>query len=390
LRFYKIFATAIAIVLLSLFSITCFAAENAGYEITWTYTAENMTDTDLPNVPFWFDEAEYAQSSAYQPDSTFARTIDGGENKITDDFFCVELPAKSAKSVIDIWTFSGGGFDQHLQPNLFAKTPFKNFTYVSAEIELLSNEITKDLTSNEAKVEAIYKWVTKNIKYGELQNFALPEKANCETFASLFHDLLTAAGIPDRKVYGYAIRLIDINGNLTYGESDITDFLLHVWNEYYDEKFCWTFVDATFDRSKIEFEFYGKCPERSPHLAMFYNEIPARYLTNRSNIKWSKTAILRRFEYVDTDAESENLLDITTRIETEASIFSEYAQSTEMPITLNRNAETFSINDTSELYIPPNFRIAIEGNGGLIVSNEIYNINLQFSKNKSFNLNVLS
>jgi hypothetical protein len=299
------------------------------------------------------------------------------------------MPAKSSKSVSDTWTFSGGGFDQRMQPNLLAETPFESFTHVSVEIELLSDEITKGLTSNDAKVEAIYKWITRNIKYGELQNFALPKVANCETFASLFHDLLTAAGIPDRKVYGYAIRLVDKNGKLTFGESDITDFSLHVWNEYYDEKLGWTFVDATFDRDKTKFEFYGKCPERSPHLAMFYNEIPARYLTNRSNIKWSKTAILRRFEYVDTDVENENLLDITTRIETEAEIFSEYAKATEMPVTLNRNTETFSLNDTSQLYIPPNFRITIAENGGLIVSSEIYNINLQFSKSKSFNLNVL-
>ncbi|MDR0936742.1 MAG: hypothetical protein LBM98_08685 [Oscillospiraceae bacterium] len=53
-----IFATAIAILLLSLFSITCFASENASYEITWTYTAENLADKDLSRVPFWFDKAE--------------------------------------------------------------------------------------------------------------------------------------------------------------------------------------------------------------------------------------------------------------------------------------------------------------------------------------------
>jgi hypothetical protein len=357
LKLKYLLTTLAVITLMSLFSVTCFAANNANYEIRWSYTVTNTTDTDFSLVPFQFDSAILANESSYQPDTAFTRTLDGAEAEIVYSVYKT-MPAHTSRIVTDSWTFANGAFDQY---------PVQTETYANA-------------------LKA-YKFVTENIVYGEPQSYALPEIATCETFASAFCDLLTDEEIRYRKVYGYALRLVDKNGDLTFGKSDITEKSMHVWVEWYDDESGeWIFCDPTFDAGKAEFEFFGKCPENSPHLAMYYDFIPLRYVSANHDITWTKTVTLYRSEYIDADENAENLLEAMARLENEVVILSEYAESKGLTFTLNRAANMFSLQNSCDFFVPPSFSITVDDFGDLNITSGNTNIRMQFSKKGAMRL----
>ena len=109
----------------------------------------------------------------------------------------------------------------------------------------LSYKLCDGLTSDEAKVKAIYDYITKNIKYD--YNFAKTATAGymdserclrnkmgiCGDYSVLFATMCRAQGIPCVVVEGY----VTADGQV-----------YHAWNQVYYNK-EWHFYDTTFDAS---------------------------------------------------------------------------------------------------------------------------------------------
>lgn len=106
-----------------------------------------------------------------------------------------------------------------------------------------AEELTQDLTTDEAKVEAIYNFIVDNCSYDydkmtTVQSGYIPDindtlqtkKGICYDYASLFASMTRSVGIPCKLVKGHAD---DVNG-------------YHAWNEV-DLNGKWIVVDATSD-----------------------------------------------------------------------------------------------------------------------------------------------
>jgi transglutaminase-like putative cysteine protease len=107
----------------------------------------------------------------------------------------------------------------------------------------LGKKITKDLKSNEDKVQAVYDYVIENIKYDynkikNIDDSYVPEldlvlstgQGICYDYASLFAGVLRSQGIPTKLVKGY--------------KNDLDAY--HAWNEVLiDEN--WVIIDTTYD-----------------------------------------------------------------------------------------------------------------------------------------------
>lgn len=108
-----------------------------------------------------------------------------------------------------------------------------------------AKELTKDLKSEQEKVEAVYKYIVANFKYdydklSKLSNDYLPDidstleskEGICYDFASTLAAMLRSQGIHTKLVKGYAK---NVNG-------------YHAWNEVYNsETGNWNIIDATYD-----------------------------------------------------------------------------------------------------------------------------------------------
>lgn len=108
-----------------------------------------------------------------------------------------------------------------------------------------ASELTKGLTSDQEKLEAIYNYIVANYRYDfdklkNLQNDYLPDidsilnshKGICYDYASMFAAMMRSQGIPTKLVKGYTV---NANG-------------YHAWNEVYDsEKNDWVTIDTTYD-----------------------------------------------------------------------------------------------------------------------------------------------
>lgn len=107
----------------------------------------------------------------------------------------------------------------------------------------LSNELTKGLKTDKEKVEAVYKYVTSNIKYdynkiNRISTDYVPDieatidskTGICYDYSALFAGILRSQGIHTKLVKGYKTGLK----------------VYHAWNEVYlDGK--WITIDTTFD-----------------------------------------------------------------------------------------------------------------------------------------------
>lgn len=124
------------------------------------------------------------------------------------------------------------------------------------EIRALSADITKDCGSDYEKLRAIHDWVAGNIYYdldylnnkkassNESSKSVLENRlAACGGYSNLTKDLLAAAGIPCKVIYGYALGI---------SEEDWGDVNLrrlkpnHAWNEAYVDG-RWIILDTTWD-----------------------------------------------------------------------------------------------------------------------------------------------
>ena len=107
-------------------------------------------------------------------------------------------------------------------------------------------ELTRGLTTADAKAEAIMKFVTRYIAYdynspsrnkGALAGFTT-KSGVCSEYAGLFVAMARATGVPARLVYGWA-NSESLNGTLNGGNR-------HVWAEFYSAEKGWVQVDPTF------------------------------------------------------------------------------------------------------------------------------------------------
>jgi hypothetical protein len=352
-----------AAVVTAVTAAACFAADSAAYQIDVTYGVTNNSGADIDDLQMSLSVADCADDSAYQPDTKLSRNFTDAvlSTESGREVYSFALEKGESKSVSFTWTFSGGEFDQH---------PARTETY--------------------EKALAAYMWVVENISYGEEQDFALPKTANCQTFAEAFWDLLAEENIKCRRVYGYTVRLVDDEtGELTYGKDDISEKNMHMWCEFYDpDSGEWIFADPTFDDENTEFRFFGKCPADFPHLAMYYGGVPSRYVSweYRDSVKITQTVVLRRAEYTDKDAETENLLERLRREENETVTLASYAESKGLTLTIGRNATCFSIDDGKNLNIPPDYMLFVDEFGDLCVTGDGRNIRLQFAPGGAFRL----
>lgn len=344
-----------AAAVISLTAVSCFAADMAAYQLDVTYTVTNNSGSDIDELTYSFDFADTADDSAYQPNTRFSRSFTGASVTIKNERerYNAALAKGESESVTFTWTFSGGEFDQY---------PAKTATYETAY--------------------NAYNRVVESLAYGEKQ-------ANCQTFATLFCDLLQEEDIECRKVYGYAVRLADRNGNIMFGEADISETAMHVWCEWFDPAGGdWIFADPTFDDENTEFRFFGKCPADSPHLAMYYGELPSQYISwdYRDTVEFTRTAKLKRAEYADNDPQTENLLERTERLENEQRILAEYAASKGLKFTINRDASGFSFNTGTAFNMPPDYRLSVDEFGDLRVDGDGGGIRMQFAQDGAFRL----
>lgn len=114
------------------------------------------------------------------------------------------------------------------------------------ELVALADEICKDAETDEEKVQAIYHWITENIRYDyeaemvyqnvDISRTVETKKGICFDFATLFAALCRSQGIPCFILDGYS------RDNSSYR---------HTWNRvYYDNRY-WN-LDVTYDAIQIQ------------------------------------------------------------------------------------------------------------------------------------------
>lgn len=124
------------------------------------------------------------------------------------------------------------------------------------ELVALADEICIDAETDEEKVQAIYHWITENIRYDyeaemvyqnvDISRTVETKKGICFDFATLFAALCRSQGIPCFILDGYS------RDNSSYR---------HTWNRvYYDNRY-WN-LDVTYDAIQIQENkdiLYGFC-----------------------------------------------------------------------------------------------------------------------------------
>lgn len=134
--------------------------------------------------------------------------------------------------------------------------PSKDIQSDAQEIKDLSNSITVGIEDNYQKAKAIYTWVCNHIYYdydayysgnlaGDFSALGTlhSKRSVCEGYSNLLAALLRAAGIPTKKIVGFARGI----SSTTWPENlDITKDTNHAWNEAYLNG-RWILMDATWD-----------------------------------------------------------------------------------------------------------------------------------------------
>ena len=114
------------------------------------------------------------------------------------------------------------------------------------DIDALSDEICSEAKSDKEKVQAIYRWITNNIRYDyeaemvyqnvDISRTVETKKGICFDYATLFAALCRSQGIPCFILDGYS------RDNSSYR---------HTWNRvYYDNRY-WN-LDVTYDAIQIQ------------------------------------------------------------------------------------------------------------------------------------------
>ncbi len=114
---------------------------------------------------------------------------------------------------------------------------------------LKAKSLTKGMTSDSAKVKAIYDYITSNYKYdydkiSTLSSGYIPninqvfydKQGICYDYSVLFASMLRSVGVPTKLVKGY---------------SDLIPDQYHAWNEVYVNG-KWQTVDTTYDAAYLQ------------------------------------------------------------------------------------------------------------------------------------------
>lgn len=373
-------------------SFKVYAGEIASYKIQWEYYIGNTSDEAVTQVTFGFAPGQYANNSSCQPDANFSlrMTLSPYEDYGFMKLYQTDLQANETKQIISMtWTFNGGDFDQRLYAPALRKQVSVEPFYGDNRLVELTSKLTEGLSGNCSKAFAIYKWITQNITYGKKQNYALPEKANCQTYASLFSSMCRIAEIPCREVYGYAVKIVDGDGELTYGTIDASTYDMHVWNEFYDEISGWAIADATFDTGKSEFEFFMQGNEQTPHLAMFYDTMPILMASTGNggeHTVWSKKITITRSEFKGKYSQDKNALAAYCRIEAENKELEQFFAEQGTSFQINRLTDELSWSGNA-LNIPSKYKVIIRKPDIIEISyNEKLLLRWQFGKNGAWRL----
>lgn len=136
----------------------------------------------------------------------------------------------------------------------------KPSSYWQSDIESIKN-----LANNLKTPQAIYDYVSQNLKYdlsrvqpnvqrvGAEEALKNPTQAICMEFTDLFIALARAAGIPAREINGYAY-----TENKDLQPLSLVNDVLHAWPEYYDkEKGVWIPIDPTWGATS-GIDFFNK------------------------------------------------------------------------------------------------------------------------------------
>ena len=126
----------------------------------------------------------------------------------------------------------------------------------------LSNSLIKSEMTDEEKLEAIYRWVTKNISYdykaykeqaNELKPASLiiqEKKGMCRDYSYVVAALARAAGLEARVVFGQA------------SDSENTPRVYHAWNEVKING-SWVSLDSTWDAGYIRAGKFITAPQQN-------------------------------------------------------------------------------------------------------------------------------
>lgn len=204
----------------------------------------------------------YAGSSAayydYTPNTTETYSLDGGSGRYSVALFVLNGGAYvSVASVSFTATISAAAPTASSAVAVSDDVSTKYAAYLKSvkEITFASNdsvskkaaELTKDCTTDQKKILAIYNYIAKNFKYdysfadkvkaGTIRTYCPDpvsvlsnKKGVCYDFSSLFAAMCRSVGIPCKLVKGYSTK---ING-------------YHAWNSVYDSKTDkWYTIDLT-------------------------------------------------------------------------------------------------------------------------------------------------
>lgn len=151
----------------------------------------------------------------------------------------------------------------------------------------LAAEITESCGSDYEKIQAIHDWVADNVYYDKDYFKGKTKSANidtmsvlqnryavCSGYANLTKDLISASGIPCKRVVGFAL---GISAEDSWEDVNLSKVSLnHVWNEaYVDDR--WIVIDTTWDSGNVyeDGKFTG-----DKEASRLYFDVTMQFLSN--------------------------------------------------------------------------------------------------------------
>ena len=143
----------------------------------------------------------------------------------------------------------------------YCRQPSSNIQSDDQEIIDLSNSITAGITNDYDKAVAIHDWVCNNIyydwdsylskNYTGMDTSALgtlhSKRSVCDGYSNLTAALLRAAGVPAKKISGFALGVSSDYWPENYDPNKDTN---HAWNEFWANG-RWVILDTTWDSDNV-------------------------------------------------------------------------------------------------------------------------------------------
>ena len=144
---------------------------------------------------------------------------------------------------------------------VYYRQPSSNIQSDNQEIIDLANSITAGITNDYDKAVAIHDWVCNNIyydwdsysskNYTGMDTSALgtlhSKRSVCDGYANLTAALLRAAGVPAKKISGFALGVSSDYWPENYDPNKDTN---HAWNEFWANG-RWVILDTTWDSDNV-------------------------------------------------------------------------------------------------------------------------------------------